>query len=145
MSIKIEVTGDSLPEIADKLLALASQFSKQALPFDPPATPVEDKPKQTRKSKKAEEAQSDVEGNAEAAETAPTPAEPAAKTESTPDAPSEAPTLDFDKDVAPVVIEAVQKAGREGVSAVLTEFGAERASEVDPSLWPELTQKLKAL
>lgn len=150
MSIRIEVTGDSLPEIADKLLALASQFSKQAVPFDPPAAPVEDKPKQTRKSKNpdkapAAEAEQAGAGNAETAATEQAHAEPAAQTASTPDVPSETPALDFDKDVAPVVIEAVQKAGRDGVSAILSEFGAERASEVDPAQWPELVERLKAL
>lgn len=153
MSIRIEVTGDSLPEIADKLLALASQFSKQAVPFDPPAAPVEDKPKQTRKSKNpdkapaAEAEQADVgNGVSNVEDASPTTNfDTKSNTAETATSPSETPTLDFDKDVAPVVIEAVQKAGRDGVSAILSEFGAERASEVDPAQWPELVERLKAL
>ena len=158
MSIRIEVSGDSLPEIADKLLALAGQFSKQALPFDPPAAPVEDKPKRKPKAK-AEEPQDEV-GNAETAQTADAPSptsngEPDTKTAGTAQAPSDAQFLSeasddeqdryFDANVAPVVIEAIQRGSRESVVEVLAEFGAERARLVNPAQWPELVERLKAL
>lgn len=149
MSYKIEINADSLSELGGKLLALASQFHATAStpaidPVMPEVREVEDKPKRTRKAK-ADEPQEDV-GNAETAATEQAPAEPVAKTENTPDAPSEpaAPELDFENDVAPVVIDAVGKIGKEAVSEVLSQFGAARASEVDPAQWNELVDALKA-
>lgn len=157
MSIEIKVTGASLPEVADKLLAIGqSLLSGTIVPYSGDPDTAADKPKAaSRKTKpKAEQAPEpvtvnddvqDAAGDAGAAETQTDRAEPAAQTTSTPDAPSDAPSLDFDKDVAPVVIEAVQRTSREAVTAVLSEFGAERASEVAEGLWPELVERLKAL
>ena len=85
----------------------------------------------------------------EPVETEQAPAEPVAPKANTPAAPSEPsasePALDFDKDVGPVVVEAVTTHGREPVVAILNQFGAERASEVPEGQWAELVEALKAL
>lgn len=158
--IKIEVTGNSVGEVADKLMSLAANLMLGTTPEGKVTTPIGaikdllEKPKAKKAAKKVE---------AEVAEEAPVdptpveaekPAEPApepapsttADTNTAAPAPSASePTLDFEKDVAPVVIEAVARVGREGVSSTLAEFGAERASEVDPSQYGELVKALEAL
>lgn len=168
MSIRIEVTGNNLEEIADKLRALAGQLgANRTLPpsiatleeidrMIDKAIPAlsrdaieaeQEKPKAKKAAKKAEP---------EVAE--PAPADPTPETSAptsdtsttsdeepaTPPASASEP-LDFDTEVAPVVIETVQRVGKPAVSALLAEFGAERASEVDPALYGELVEGLKAL
>lgn len=159
MSYKIEINADTLTELGGKLLALASQFHAQPVgapaidPVMPEVRDAEDKPKRTRKAK-TEEPQEVAESapagptqaqqnapDAEATESPQTTEEPA----STPAAAEPAaPTPDFENDVAPVVIDAVGKIGKEAVSEVLSQFGAARASEVDPAQWGELVDALKA-
>lgn len=158
MTIRIEVTGSSLPEVADKLLALAGQFgATRVYEHTEIAAVAEDKPKAaSRKTKaKLEQAPEPVTENADAPGNAVQSAEkttddtaadtPEATTAGTETSVAPADALDFDKDVAPVVIEAVQRTSREAVTGVLGEFGAERASEVAEGLWPELVERLKAL
>lgn len=157
---KIEITAETLAELTGKVTTLAAKLHTGAATERPAeqAQPVEaEKPKAKKAAKKAEpevaeEAPVDPTPEAPTGETA-QPAEPApepAAPEPTTSAPSaeasaSEPTLDFEKDVAPVVIEAVARVGREGVSSTLAEFGAERASEVDPSQYGELVKALEAL
>lgn len=158
MSIKIEVTGGSIGEVADKLLAIGRSLQGAAVTFNPVMPEIEaqepaEKPKATRKTKKAEPeveqaAAEEPVGNDPAATAAdpspPTTSEEVTSSASPATSPSE-PALDFDKDVGPVVVEAVTTHGREAVVAVLNQFGAERASEVPESQWAELVEALKAL
>lgn len=151
MTIKIEITGDSIEEVADKLLALGSKLSGASTIAVAAATgqsaDAEGKAKRTRKSAPTAPEQAGStetqtsEPAAAAAETPSAPAEPAAQTESAPAAPSEAP-LDFDKDVTPVVLGAVERHGREKVTEVLSQFGVARASQLDEGQWPELIAAL---
>lgn len=155
MSIKIEVTGSSIGEVADKLLAIGHSLQGAAVTFNPVMPEIEaaEKPKATRKTKKAEpeveQATAEEPVGNDPAATAADPSPPTTSEEVTSSAspatsPSE-PALDFDKDVGPVVVEAVTTHGREAVVAVLNQFGAERASEVPESQWAELVEALKAL
>lgn len=162
MSIKIEVTGGSIGEVADKLLAIGHSLQGAAVTFNPVMPEIEaqepaEKPKAKKPAKKAEP---EV---VEAAPVDPTPepkSAPAAEAiESQPTTPEPsstpapvasasepaAPALDFDKHVGPVVVEAVTTHGREPVVAILNQFGAERASEVPEGQWAELVEALKAL
>jgi hypothetical protein len=84
---------------------------------------------------------------AEATESQPTTEEP-----STTPAPSVEPLekeaavsneLNFDTDVAPIVLQVVKDKGKPAVQAILEEFGVERASQLDPARWPELIAQLK--
>ena len=137
--IKIEVTGSSIGEVADKLLALGhSLYSKTVVPIANGGTGA-----QTLE---------EVMGVAEAAPVDPTPApksvEPATVSESQPTttAPSSTPApaaLDFDTDVAPHVLAVVQKLGKPAAQEILSQFGVEKASLLDPARWPELVTALQ--
>lgn len=125
MAYKIEVTADSLSELAGKILAVAAQFQVTQA-----EAPVAKAP--ARKAKAAEPAPEPEAPEPEAPEPTPEPApEP------------EAPALDFDKDVAALVLESLAVKGRDVVSGVLSQFGVAKASQLDEKLWPELIAALK--
>lgn len=125
MAYKIEVTADSLSELAGKILAVAAQFQVTQA-----EAPVAKAP--ARKAKAAEPAPEPE---------APEPEAPEPTPEPTPE--PEAPALDFDKDVAALVLESLAVKGRDVVSGVLSQFGVAKASQLDEKLWPELIAALK--
>lgn len=147
MSYRVEITATSVTELAGKLLALAATM--QAVPVDP----VMEEVKAASKPKKVK---------AEAAEQAPvdpTPGQPTPEISAPPSDTSSAPKqeqtsstssntehpsepLDFDKDVAPVVLGAVKVKGKPWVQEVLSQFGVERASQVPVEQLPELIAAL---
>jgi len=166
--IKIEVTGNSIPEVADKLLAIGASLrnsasqtaddrARQALQDlrdkikvvhvsadGSEAIPFE-KPKPAAKPAKARllPARVDVEPIVEAVK--PEPVAEAVKPEPEivkPEGPVS--VLNFETEVAPVVIQFVQKVSKERTGEILAEFGVERASMMDPTLWPELVERLRA-
>jgi hypothetical protein len=51
--------------------------------------------------------------------------------------------LNFDTDVAPIVLQVVKEKGKPVAQSILEEFGVERASQLDPARWPELVAQLK--
>jgi hypothetical protein len=51
--------------------------------------------------------------------------------------------LDFDKDVTPVVLDAVKTKGKPWVQDILAQFGVERASQVPDERFGELVDMLK--
>lgn len=51
--------------------------------------------------------------------------------------------LNFDTDVAPIVLQVVKDKGKPVVQEILEQFGVERASTLDPARWPELVAQLK--
>jgi len=125
--IKIEVTGNSILELADKLLAIGASLQGTT----PTAFP--------RGATKAE-------GNApksalvvEAIESQPTTEEPS----STPAPAASGSELSFETDVTPVVLAVVQTKGKPVVEEILSQFGVARASQLDPARWPELVAALK--
>jgi hypothetical protein len=146
--IKIEVTGASIAEVADKLLAigtsLAAKYDAQA------AAPqvAETKPLRGTTAAKARAAAVEPADDAgKAAKTAealsaPSSSEPDTPTAETVPAPSK--TLDFDRDVAPVVLNAVKVHTKEWVQEVLSEFGVARASQVPDERLPVLVAELRA-
>jgi hypothetical protein len=157
--IKIEVTGNSIPEVADKLLAIgASLRGNNGGLLNSAAHPVGN----VHVSEDADinpAALTVVEVEvAEAAPVDPTPApksaEAAVGSESQPTTtePSSTPApaasasepLNFELDVAPVVLRAVAAKGKPFVQDVLSEFGGVRASDLDDALWPELIARLEA-
>jgi len=80
-----------------------------------------------------------VHSEPEVAEEAPVDPTPAPKS-----APSaSASELNFDTDVAPIVLQVVKDKGKPVVQEILEQFGVERASTLDPSRWPELIAQLK--
>ena len=127
MAYKVEVTADSLSELAGKVLALAAQFQVTQA-----EAPVAKAP--ARKAKAAEPAPEPVAPE-------PDPEPEAVAPEPTPE--PEAATLDFDKDVAALVLETLAVKGRDVVSGILSQFGVAKASQLDEKLWPELVAALK--
>ena len=129
--IKIEVTGNSIPEVADKLLAIGASLQgitttmsvevAKAAPVDPTPAPKSAPP-------------------VEVTESQPTTTEPS----STPAPAASASELDFELDVAPVVLRAVSSKGKPFVQDILSEFGSVRASQLAVDLWPELIDRLEA-
>jgi hypothetical protein len=134
--IKFEITGHSTVELADKMLGIAGSL----LAAD------------YRRIYAARQA---LEGKAEVAEAAPVDPTPAPKSapvaevsESQPTTtePSSTPApaaLDFDTDVAPHVLAVVQKLGKPAAQEILSQFGVEKASLLDPARWPELVTALQ--
>lgn len=191
--IKIEVTGNSIPEVADKLLAIgaslrsaainaADDAAREALQAKRNATnngsPLNSAPHPVGNVHVSEDADINpaalevVEVEVEVAEAAPVdpiPSEANTSTSTvseTTDQPSSQPSekfseklppasvsdepakeiaaLNFETQVAPVVLLFVQKRSKEETSKILAEFGVERASMLDPALWPELVARLEA-
>ena len=150
--IKIEVTGNSIAEVADKLTALARSLSttasydadnaaRQALQDnrDAQKKPVKAKPDAGKADAvQAETSASTAGGTGSSTETK---TAAAAEEPATPDAPK---ALDFDKDVAPVVLNAVKVHTKEWVQEVLSQFGFARASQVPDEQLPDLVTTLQA-
>lgn len=184
--IKIEVTGNSIPEVADKLLAIGASLrsaasnaaddaarvalqakrdaDKGAALFAAPV-PVDSSVSVPEDISPAalEEVEVEVADEAPVNPISPSnigattvdglSSQPTTKEPSTTPAPAasasdepveEIATLDFETQVAPVVLLFVQKRSKEETSKILAEFGVERASMLDPALWPELVARLEA-
>ncbi len=132
MSYRIEITAASLEELADKALALGGRLvvvhtsaaSSQIRAEVAEAAPVDPTP--APKSAPV----------VEAYESQPTTEEPS----STP-APA---TLDYKTEVAPLVLKLVEVSGKPAAQRVLDQFGAAKASDISPDLWPELVAIIKA-
>jgi hypothetical protein len=126
---KIEITAETLAELAGKALSLAAKLNTgtatESAPVVVEAAPVDPTP--APKSAPA----------AEETESQPTPPEPA------PAPSASASELNFDTDVAPIVLQVVKDKGKPVVQEILEQFGVERASTLDPSRWPELVAQLK--
>jgi len=137
--IKIEVTGNSIPEVADKLLAIGASLraSTAVLPIANGGTGAQT----------IEEVMGVAEENTPAAPAEEITPKPAEIVENTPAAPAEeitpAAELNFDTDVAPYVLQVVKEKGKPVAQEILSQFGVEKASLLDPTLWPELVQQLK--
>lgn len=152
MSYKIEITADSISELTGKLLALAA--ATQPSMSDPVMQEVKDaakpkKPRATTSDKAAaaeivEEKGNAAEPEAVASETTENGHEKTSTTTSDTVPPSDAAPLDFDKDVAPIVLEAVKVRTKAWVQDILAQFGVERASQVADAQMPELVALLKA-
>ena len=168
--IKIEVTGNSIPEVADKLLAIGhSLYSKTVVPvanggtgaqteadFEVPDFTIEMQDGNVVRITPTEtgEVMPEV---AEAAPVDPTPAsntgataadvlssQPTTKEPPTTPAPaSSASELNFDIDVAPHVLALVKEKDKATAQEILSQFGVEKASLLDPARWPELVTALK--
>lgn len=147
--IKIEVTGTSIGEVADKLLAIGASLRSTPAAFQP-AEPVK-----SITSTKIDPVMPELREAAEAApvDPTPTPTAPAVEEQAsstTADTLTAAPAasasepLNFELDVAPVVLRAVAAKGKPFVQDVLSEFGGARASDLDEALWPELVARLEA-
>ena len=138
--IKIEVTGNSISEVADKLLALGANLRGNAIVegAHPKLRPV---------MPEVAEMAAAPEPEAAAGPAAP---EPAAETTvgslsaSTATASPSDPVISADT-LKDLVLSVVRVKGREAMVAVLDTFGAAKASDVPAAQVPELVAALEAL
>ena len=152
--IKIEVTGNTIPELADKLLAIGASLQGTITMYDTPARKTPPKkaevmpevgnfsklepvdPTPTPKSAPT----------AKASESQPTTAEPS----STP-APVEElevvdlpiATIDFETEIRPLALKVVEKHSKPVLEIILSRFGVARASLVPAARMSELHAALQ--
>ena len=160
MTIKIEVTGESIAEVSDKLLAIGGSLranltyddvstARDAVPAERNEKPVTTKAK-PKASKGAPEKGAGEPQPAPAAEepepskTAGTPTSAPAEPEE-PSSPSAGEPLDYDGFVAPLVMRAVREVGREPIIALFSEYGVAKAAEIDDARMPEFVARVQDL
>jgi hypothetical protein len=134
MPYKIEVTADSLSELAGKVLALAAQFQVTSMP-EQPVTPKA-KPVKAAKAPVVEEVKTEE-------PKARDPAPEEAKGEKVRVEAAKAPTYDFNTDISPLVLRVAAEKGRPAIAELLSQFGVERASNVPAEQFGELLNALK--
>jgi len=140
--IKIEVTGNSIPEVADKLIAIGNSL-RQTVVYTPvdaarvgEITTAAAEIAQTKRRKvKAEAPVVEEPVVEEPVVEEPVVEEPVVE---------EASKLDYTKHVMPAVLRAVETQGRERVIALLGSMGVDKASQLPESRWPELMKALNA-
>jgi hypothetical protein len=144
---KIEITADTLAELAGKAMSLAAKLNTGTATEAKGWSPI--KPEADLELEVAEEASVDP-TPAQSTSTPPTESISTAsgtlpdnsKTISTPPA-SASDELNFDTDVAPYVLQVVKEKGKPVAQEILSQFGVEKASSLDPAQWPELVATLK--
>jgi hypothetical protein len=152
--IKIEVTGNSIPEVADKLLAIGASLRNAAINAADDAAREALQAKRNAAKVEVAEAAPNPKPATAAVETASSPndtataqqettAQPKTSTSSDVSAASSVSELSFETDVTPVVLAVVQTKGKPVVEAILSQFGVARASQLDPARWPELVAALQ--
>lgn len=140
--IKIEVTGNSIPEVADKLIAIGHSLLNAETPKRKTPSAIEAIMPELRDeivfepsvgNAPSEAASS---GETEASPTAPSGTEPETPTTGEPEAPA-APEVDptYLRDL---VLKVVDKRGKPFMSEILERFGLAKASQVSPEHAPEL-------
>lgn len=157
---KIEITAETLAELAGKAMSLAAKLNTgtatetvvkgatpvktvevapevaEAAPVDPtPSSPPATETSTTQSSEPAPKSAA----AAEATGNQPTTPEPS----STPAPAASASELDFDTDIAPLVLQVVKDKGKPVAQEILSQFGVEKASNLDPARWPELVAALQ--
>lgn len=149
MTYRIEITADSLTELAGRVAALAVQLQASTAPLAYVAPVVVKDPAPARTAAKkiaaqiAAAAEPVAEPAAPVAETAAPVAEPVAVVEPTAAEPS---VIEYDliADVNPRILAYVKRHSREAVEEILAQFGAARASEVPVAQRGELVAILDA-
>ncbi len=150
--IKIEVTGNSIGEVADKLLAIGASLQNTITVYDTPARKTPPKKAEVM-PEVAEAAPVDpipalkTVSVAEAAEslrttaaTSSTPAPAASVSEDEELEVVDLPiaTLDIEADVRPLILKVVTARGKPVMEELLSRFGVAKASQIEPALLPEL-------
>lgn len=151
MTYRIEVTADTVSELIGRVLALAAEF-QTAAPVKGITTatslPVAPKPKAAPKPAPApepepviEEVEAEVVEEAAAPEPEPQP-EPQPEPAPAPAAPAASSEIDFTTEITPRIVKVVAECGRERMAEILGQFGAAKASHLDPERLPELIAAL---
>lgn len=143
---KIEITAETLAELAGKAASLAAKLNTGAgteAPVQLRITAAGDLVREVAEAAPADPTPAQTGEAARPAEPATEPAAPEPTT-SAPSAEASASELDFDTDVAPYVLQVVKEKGKPVAQEILSQFGVEKASSLDPAQWPELVATLKA-
>ena len=149
--IKIEVTGNSIPEVADKLLAIGASLRghievnavREALQVDrnvakvevAEAAPVDPTP--APKSAPVAEVSESL-PTTTATFSTPAPAASVSEDEELEVVDLPIATLDIETDVRPLILSVVEKRGKPVMEELLSRFGVAKASQIEPALLPEL-------
>ena len=145
--IKIEVTGNSIGEVADKLLSIGASLLGSGVPRQPiKVDPVMPEVAEMATSPEPVTAAAETASSQNTTATAqPEPSESSetAKNTDASSASSGSAELNFDTDVAPYVLQVVKEKGKPVAQEILSQFGVEKASLLEPHLWPELVDQLK--
>jgi len=149
--IKIEVTGNSIPEVADKLLAIGSSLLASNLGWSGVNVVPDVAPDVVLEVVKAASVE-----NTPAAPAEEITSKPAENVENTPATPAKEitpatsedeelevvdlpiATLDIETDVRPLILSVVEKRGKPVMEELLSRFGVAKASQIEPALLPEL-------
>lgn len=144
---KIEITADTLAELSGKVMTLAAKLhtgtATEAPRYTGPLTgeakidPIMPEVAEMAAENPTPPAATVKEQGSSSTTTAetstPAPAAPSATSEE----------LNFETDVAPYVLRVVKEKGKPAAQEILSQFGVEKASNLDPALWPELVEALK--
>ena len=148
---KIEITADTLSELAGKAMSLAAKLNtgtvtEAVVKGATPVKTVEVAPEVAEEASAPlpSAGQTEAPPAIEHTETPSTsvPTEPSAGAEEKTPAPS-ASELNFDTDIAPLVLQVVKDKGKPVAQAILSQFGVEKASTLDTARWPELIAALQ--
>jgi len=158
MTYRFEITADTLTELAGKALALAAQLNATAAPAEAaPAIPAADAAPAARRKPKAAPAPAPepveeivqpepVETAEEVVQPDPEPAPveeiEVVEAEVVEPAAVEA-AISYEKDIMPGVVEVVTKRGKPVMAEILAQFGAAKASHIDPDQYPELLAAIR--
>jgi hypothetical protein len=150
--IKIEVTGNSIPEVADKLLAIGASLQNTITVYDTPARKTPPKkaevipevaeaapvdPTPALKSAPVAEVSESLRTTTETSST-PAPAASASEDEELEVVDLPIATFDFETVVRPLVLKVVEVRGKPVMEEMLSRFGVAKASMIEPALLPEL-------
>jgi len=153
--IKIEVTGNSIPEVADKLLAIGASLRSAAInAADDAAREAAQAKRNAAKTEVAEAAPANptspsiigattVDGlssqpTTKEPSTTPAPAASASEDEELEVVDLPIDTLDFETVVRPLILKVVTARGKPVMEELLSRFGVAKASMIEPALLPEL-------
>jgi len=154
--IKIEVTGNSIPEVADKLLAIGASLRNSTGVWREATDAPHKLAERLSAQLQAAVAEAAPVKNTPAASKEEITSKPAENVENTPAAPAEEitpatsedeelevvdlpiATLDIETDVRPLILSVVEKRGKPVMEELLSRFGVAKASQIEPALLPEL-------
>jgi len=150
--IKIEVTGNSIGEVADKLLAIGASLQNTITVYDTPARKTPPKkaevmpevaeaapvdPTPAPKSAPVAEV-SESQPTTTATFSTPAPAASVSEDEELEVVDLPIATLDIEADVRPLILKVVTARGKPVMEELLSRFGVAKASQIEPALLPEL-------
>jgi hypothetical protein len=143
VSITIEVTGNSIPEVADKLLAIGASLraSTAVLPIANGGTGAQTIEEVMEVAEAAPVDPTPAPKSApvvEVSESQPTTTEPS----STPAPAAKDGVPDFDTVVTPLVLKLVEVKGKPAAQEVLGRFGVIKASHLSDERWQELVNAI---